>query len=63
MPGGSLQGPGTQCRFGQGRSRGFARGGGAIIIDGVVVVVIGRVHRGVEWHKLPLVRLVRATPE
>lgn len=63
MPGGSLQGPGPQGGLGQWGCRGLARGGGTIIVDGVVVVVVGRVHRGVERHELPFVRLVRAPAE
>lgn len=64
VPGGSLQGPGPKGCLGQGRGRGLVgRGGGAVVVEGVAIVVVRRVHRGVEGHELPLVRLVRAPAE
>lgn len=63
VPGGSLQGPGPKGRLGQGRGRGLTRGGGTVVVEGVTVIVVRRVHRRVEGHELPLVRLVRAPAE
>lgn len=64
VPGGPLHGPWPQGRLGGGWAPGHP---GArpttVVVVAKSVVVVGGVDGGVEGHELPLVRLIRPSPE